>query len=128
MNRIFIYIAVVIGLFGIVILVSNNSSSKSKPSQFSVVQQDLASGAVLLDVRTPEEFAAGHIDGATNLDLQVIQTGSRPSVKSGKTVYVYCHSGSRATQAATILTQAGYKVDNLGAMTAVEAMGGKVIQ
>ena len=57
-------------------------------------------GAVLLDVRTPEEYRGGHIPGSKNVPLQAI--GKVVSVAENKdtTLYVYCYSGVRSRQAA----------------------------
>ncbi len=76
-------------------------------------------GALLLDVRTPEEFSAGHIDGATNIPVQELEARltSFPARKD-QGVVVYCHSGRRSANAVGILTKAGYtRVSDLGAMT-----------
>jgi len=75
--------------------------------------------AFLLDVRTPEEFSSGHVDGATNIPVQVLeaQLGSLPA-KKDQDVVVYCHSGRRSAMAKAMLEKAGYtKVHDLGAMT-----------
>ena len=109
-------------------LATTNVAAKTMPTAFSQIQAAMKSGALLYDVRTAAEFSAGHIEGATNFSLQDIQAGKRPSGSKTKTIYVYCHSGNRATQAATILQAAGYtNVTNLGAITQVEAIGGKLV-
>jgi rhodanese-related sulfurtransferase len=76
----------------------------------------VASGAMLLDVRTPEEFAAGHIEGATNIPVQ--ELGARlAEVPKHQPVVVYCASGGRSARAAAMLRQAGVgQVHDLGAM------------
>lgn len=63
----------------------------------------------LVDVRTPEEFSEGHIPGAINLPLGMIDrlAEDRLPDKNRKTL-VYCYSGSRSLQAARILTNLGY--------------------
>lgn len=62
---------------------------------------------ILLDVRTPEEFASGHIPGAVN--IAVDQLPQRLSeVPQDRPVVVYCHSGNRSGQAAQILDRTGY--------------------
>lgn len=71
--------------------------------------------AYVLDVRTPEEFAEGHILGAHNLnwlDKSAFQKGAEALPKSD-TIYVYCRSGGRSAQAAQYLTKLGYKVVNM---------------
>lgn len=67
--------------------------------------------AVIIDVRTPEEFAAGHIDGAVNIPVEQIAQGiqSVKGLKKDATVLVYCRSGRRSALAATTLEQQGYK-------------------
>ena len=72
-------------------------------------------GAVLLDVRTPEEYRQGHIPGSRNLSLQAI--GALPGmIESRDTpLFVYCRSGSRSGQAVSLLRQMGYtNVQNIG--------------
>lgn len=76
-------------------------------------------GAVLLDVRTPQEFAAGHIDGARNIPVQELEQklSALPAQKSAPIV-VYCRSGARSAKAASVLRNAGYtEVHDLGAMS-----------
>lgn len=73
------------------------------------------SGAVLLDVRTPEEYREGHIPGSRNLPLQTLQqvTGLVPDRNTP--LFVYCHSGARSGQAAGLLQRMGYtQVHNIG--------------
>lgn len=73
-------------------------------------------GYVLLDVRTPEEYADGHIPGAKNLPLQSIGK-TQPSMlpDTAQRVYVYCRSGQRSRQAARRLVKLGYTdVVNIG--------------
>lgn len=62
---------------------------------------------VFLDVRTPEEFAAGHIPGAVNIPVQELAT-RMSEVPANKRVYVYCRSGKRAAKASAMLARAGY--------------------
>ena len=62
-------------------------------------------GAVLADVRDPEEFAAGHIPGAVNLPLSAL--GSIP-VKRDTPLYLYCLRGTRSLRAAALLKRSGY--------------------
>jgi len=64
---------------------------------------------LLLDVRTPEEFARGHLPGAVLIPHD--QLASRLAEIEGKPwVLVYCRSGARATQAQAVLEQAGIEV------------------
>lgn len=79
-------------------------------------EQGIKNGGVqLLDVRTPQEFAAGHLPDAINIDVQDpdFEQKALDTIKGSKTVYVYCRSGKRSMAAAHILAKDGYKVVNL---------------
>jgi rhodanese-related sulfurtransferase len=77
----------------------------------------------LIDVRTPEEFAGGHIPGAVNIPVQEI-AGRLAEVAQDRPVVLYCRSGNRSTQAAQILDAAGYApVYNLGGIAAWQQAG-----
>lgn len=70
-------------------------------------------GATLLDVRTPDEWSAGHLPGAELIPLQ--RLAERMSeVPRDRPVVVYCQSGGRSAQAAEMLAAAGYDVHDLG--------------
>ena len=72
--------------------------------------------AVLLDVRTPEEYREGHIPGSQNIPLQVIDT---VTFDKDTPLFVYCRSGARSRQAAARLQTAGYhRVTDLGGILA----------
>ena len=74
-------------------------------------------GAVLLDVRSPEEFAAGHIPGATNLPVQQLSERTAELGPKQRPLVVYCRSGARSAQAASLLREAGFaRVHDMGAM------------
>ena len=77
------------------------------------------SGAVLLDVRTPEEYRSGHIPGSRNIPLQTIDRISAVAENKDTALYVYCQSGARSRQAAGLLKQMGYmNVNNIGGIAA----------
>lgn len=80
--------------------------------------QTVPAPGVIIDVRTPQEFAAGHLEGAQNFDIKSPDFEKNLSSldKSG-TYYLYCRSGARAGAAAQIMQQAGFKtVTNLGGL------------
>lgn len=64
--------------------------------------------AVLLDVRTKEEYNAGHIDGSINLPMQSLNKISAEVENRFTPLYVYCHSGVRSAKAVKILRNKGY--------------------
>lgn len=116
-------LALLIG--GVFLFASRPAATTSSSGQtFSSVQGDVANGAVLLDVRTAEEFTISHFVGAENHSLQLMQAGTLPDIDTNTTVYVYCQSGNRSAQAASILQDAGYAVVDLGGLRDVKAIGG----
>ena len=77
------------------------------------------SGTVLLDVRTPQEYQAGHIPGSKNVPLQQLERIEYVSVKKDTPLFVYCHSGARSSQAVKALARMGYtSVKNIGGIAA----------
>lgn len=80
---------------------------------------------VVIDVRTPAEYAAGHIAGAENIDVEAADFGSKIASLDKKAPYlVYCHSGRRSGVAAAQMASAGFTdiVDG-GAMADLVAAG-----
>lgn len=76
-------------------------------------------GAVLLDVRTLQEYQAGHIPNSQNIPLQ--ELGRVSAAVSGKDtpLFVYCYSGARSRQAVGELRRMGYQnVKNIGGIAA----------
>jgi phage shock protein E len=63
-------------------------------------------GAFLVDVRTPGEFAEGHVKGSVNIPLDKI-TMQIAKFKNKKNIIVFCRSGNRSGQAKSILEQQG---------------------
>lgn len=74
----------------------------------------MAKGAVVIDVRTYEEFASGHIKGSKNIPLQIISGKVAELKKLNQPVIVCCRSGMRSAQAASILKAQGIEVMNGG--------------
>lgn len=68
-------------------------------------------GVQLLDVRTPAEFAEGHIEGALNINVNDsdFREQIQAKLKPGQPVAVYCRSGRRSAAAAQIMTALGYQ-------------------
>ena len=83
-----------------------------------------AAGAVLLDVRTPQEYREGHIPGSQNVPLQQLDKVEEVTENKDTVLYVYCHSGGRSRQAVSLLKHMGYtNVHNIGG---IAAYSGKV--
>lgn len=78
----------------------------------------VAEGARLVDVRSPEEFAAGHLPGAVNIPVQELAERTTELHPTSTPVILYCRSGARSSRAARLLGRAGFDVvHNLGAMS-----------
>ena len=75
--------------------------------------------AVLLDVRTPQEYRGGHVPGSKNVPLQSIEKVISVAKNKDTALYVYCQSGARSRQAAGALKSMGYtNVKNIGGIAA----------
>ena len=78
-----------------------------------------APGAVLLDVRTPQEYSEGHIPGSKNVPLQALDKVRSVVENKDTELFVYCYSGARSRQAAAALGQMGYtNVQDIGGIAA----------
>ena len=83
-----------------------------------------AADAVLLDVRTPQEYREGHIPGSQNVPLQQLDKVEEVTENKDTVLYVYCRSGARSRQAVSLLQAMGYtNVHNIGG---IAAYSGKV--
>lgn len=92
----------------------NGSAAVAAASSPQVINADQYNGDfldpqtdhILIDVRTPGEFASGHIEGAININVEEI--GQRlDEIPTDKPIVLYCRSGNRSSQAARILDNAG---------------------
>lgn len=80
----------------------------------SLIREKLAAGAVVLDVRTPEEVAQGAYPGALAIPVQAL-AARMGEVPAGRPIVVYCAAGARAEAAAELLRAAGHaEVHNAG--------------
>jgi rhodanese-related sulfurtransferase len=71
-------------------------------------------GAVIIDVRSPQEFDNGHIKGSKNIPVNIIQRELNTIKKMGKPIITVCQSGARSGMAKGILKSAGIEVYNGG--------------
>jgi len=74
----------------------------------------MKNGAVIIDVRTPQEYKGGHIKGSLNIPLDKIESQAESIKKKGKPVITVCRSGGRSGMAADILRRKGVEVVNGG--------------
>ena len=81
-----------------------------------VAKQKISEGALLIDVRKPEEFSMGHVDGAINVPRdEIAKTIEKVAKGRDQEIILYCDSGRRANAAKELLEEEGYnKVYNAG--------------
>ena len=79
----------------------------------------IKNGAFLVDVRTASEFASGSVKGAVNIPLDTV-SNQLAKFKNKQHIIVFCQSGMRSSQAASILKQSGFtNVTNGGSWKSV---------
>lgn len=105
----------VVGLVAALLVPNLVRGDNIAPAEAKQLVED---GARLLDVRTPAEFAAGHIPGALNIPVQELDRRMGELGAKERPVVIYCRSGNRSAKAKAALEGAGFKaVHDLGAMT-----------
>lgn len=105
-------------------LLGGDDSASMSPADY-VAQRD--PDAPLLDVRTPKEFAEGHLAGAVNVDVMAPDFADRVQalgLPEAGPVYLYCRSGNRSGQATGILRRLGHEgAVNVGGFDALARAG-----
>lgn len=119
------------------LLSSCHESTAQQPAQASSVlspddfeAKALKADVQLIDVRTPDEYKAGHITNAKNINFYAADFKDQmEKLDKSKVIALYCGVGGRSGKASTILTQLGFKTiyDLQGGMSAWKAKGKKVI-
>ena len=98
------------------LLLTGCASSNNQTNTYRQISMDEAvammaeeSGYIILDVRTPEEFAEKHIPNAINVPNEMIGTGEISALPDkDQLIMVYCRSGRRSKEAAEKLVKLGY--------------------
>lgn len=71
--------------------------------------------AMIVDVRTPEEFSGGHVPHAINVPVSSIDRLEKKTRSKDQPLYIYCSSGARSSHAAKFMKSHGYtQVVNMG--------------
>ena len=113
MKSIILIIFTGIVLFSILVSVKkkeNRGKYKMITAQEAKKMMDSGSASVIVDVRQPDEYKNGHVEGAINIPLDRIErTGEKKLKDKNENILVYCHSGMRSRQASSILTNMGYE-------------------
>jgi len=95
-------------------------------SEKGLEQCRMTEGAVLLDVRTEEEYRQGHLEGSKNIPLDRIEDVYSVYPDRNKPLFLYCQSGMRALKAAAVLQGMGYlNVTTLGGIEGYRDPAGK---
>lgn len=92
-------------------IADNLRSGVIETRQWHEAEVQVAAGAVLVDVRSPEEYAAGHLPGALNVPVDDLR--SRLAELPDRPLLVYCGVGQRGNVAVRMLTQLGFEAANL---------------
>ena len=102
----------VVGTFLVVLALTGCTGAASDPV---TVPED----TIILDVRTPQEFAEGHLEGAQLLDVTSGELAAAlPNLDPDAEYVIYCRSGNRSAQAASIMRDHGFEhVIDAGALS-----------
>ncbi len=124
--------AVVIIVFAAGFFALNNSNTTGDKGGGMMSASELKSALekedefVLVDVRTPEEYEAGHLDGSKLVPLDTLERNAENVLTDkNKKLYVYCRTGRRSAEAVGILKNKGYTnvYDVSGGITAWQSSG-----
>ncbi|HPF30872.1 MAG TPA: rhodanese-like domain-containing protein [Candidatus Saccharibacteria bacterium] len=124
-----IRLAILIAIIGVgaYMYINNYSKDDIYDIAISQIKENVGKNAVIIDVRTSEEYAEKHAEDAINIPLLDIQNGIKPDVPLDGIIYVYCKTGIRAKEAKAILEKDGFNnVINLTSLDNWEKIGGKV--
>lgn len=94
---------------------TEESAPRVREIDAAALRQELDRGAVrlLVDVRTPEEYAAGHVPEARNLPLQELESRWSELGAAGDEVHLICQSGARSARASQLLLGKGLRPVNV---------------
>lgn len=111
-----LYYSIIMGLFSM-FMGSCQASNGIKTVDTPTFKEQISSkdNIQLLDVRTAEEYAEGHLENAINIDVQGPSFTKKVGEQLDKSqpIYLYCRSGKRSMMAAKALEKEGYSIVNL---------------
>jgi len=109
MKRILLILIAALLLTGCGVAAEQEASYRQINMEEAAEMMEKESGYIILDVRTPEEFAEKHIPGALNIPNEAIGTEEIPELPDKQQlILVYCRSGNRSKQASEKLVAQGY--------------------
>lgn len=92
------------------LLLLNFACAQISSKPITEVSQNELSNVILVDVRTPEEYQAGHLENARNINWYDKNFSEQfASISKDETIYVYCKKGGRSAKAQQVLDSLGYK-------------------
>lgn len=108
---------------------STNTNQQSEELSITSIKKSLANGAILIDVRTSDEFMTEHAVGSINLPVEQISSGEFPKVDKDTTIYVYCRSGKRANIALEAMKKYGFtNVKSITSLDNWKSLGGETLK
>lgn len=127
MIKFLVILLVILGIIGGIFLFGTKRTATPDLTAANVLSS-VNDGALLIDVREPDEFASGHAPQAKNIPLGDITKNGVDAPKDTK-IYLYCRSGHRAGLALAALKAKGYgNVVNLGGLSDWQKMGGELVK
>lgn len=110
--------SITVPLLSIAMLLGLAACSSTPGSGGNASTIEVGDETILIDVRTAEEYAAGHLDGALLLDFNGGELAAAlPDLDPGAEYLVYCRSGNRSGQAIALMEQTGFtNLTNLGSL------------
>lgn len=103
------------GIGAAVVVALGGCASAADPADQALA---LDADTVIIDVRTPAEFSEGHLEGAVNIDLQSADFDAQiAGLDQDEDYLVYCRSGNRSAQAASVMEAQGLTVQDAGGLT-----------
>ena len=117
MKNVVLYVVMVTGLTALFVWLKGRNTERAPASSAMVVspEDDAAHDVVMVDVRTPEEYRAGHKEGALNIPVdEVEQLAPQLLPDKNAVILLYCRTGKRADKAMETLRKMGYShLENL---------------
>lgn len=129
MRRILIFLGLLLGTTALLAGCSSSSAVENvSPDEFMTAAAE--AGTVVVDVRTPGEYAAGHVEDAVNIDVESGTFAAQIAELPKDTTYaVYCHSGRRSSLATDQMAEAGFTslVNLQGGVADLQAAGATIV-
>lgn len=112
-NRTWLILAAIVAAFFVMKFLMKPGASEKMTAKEKIRQ-----GALVIDVRSPGEFADGHYEGAKNIPVSEIASRTGELGDKSRAIVVYCAAGVRAAQAKAALVKAGFTdVSNAGGLS-----------